>query len=155
MDIEKILSKHGLIMPQAPAKGGVYEPAKAFGENLYYFSGCGPNVAGVKSYAGKIGIDFDIEEGRQAARACVLNLLAVFMRDVGPLDKIKRIVKMIAFVACADDFYEQPKVADSASQLLVDIFGEEKGRCARSAVGTNALPVNFPVEIELLIEVYP
>ena len=154
MEIEKILAKHGLEMPQAPARGGVYEPAKAFGENLYYLSGCGPNFGGV-SYAGKIGKEYDIEEGRQAARRCLLNLLAVFVRDVGELSRIKRFVKMIAFVACADDFYEQPKIADGASQLLVDIFGEERGRSSRSAVGTNALPLNFPVEIELLIEVYP
>jgi len=157
MEFDEKLIKLGLTIPQAPAKGGAYEPAKAFGENLYYLSGCGPNLNrdGAVVYAGVLGREYDVEAGRQAARCCALNLLAVFLRDVGDFSKIKSIVKMIAFVACTDDFYDQPKVADGASLLLAELFGSEAGRPARSAVGTNALPNNFPVEIELLIEVFP
>jgi enamine deaminase RidA (YjgF/YER057c/UK114 family) len=82
----------------------------------------------------------------------VLNLLANLKAGIGDLDRVKRIVKMLCFVAGTDTFYDQPQVANGGSQLLVDIFGEDRGRCARSAVGMNALPGNIPVEIELLVE---
>jgi len=155
MNLESALAKHGLTMPQAPARGGVYTPAREFGENLVFLSGCGPNFAGETVYSGKLGKEYTIEEGQQAARCCALNLLAVIQRDLGNLDRVKRIVKTLALVACTDDFYDHPKVANGASELLVDIFGEEIGLAARSAIGTNALPNNIPVEIEILIEVYP
>ena len=155
MDIDGVLAKYGLTMPAAPVKAGVYAPVKEFGENLFYMSGCLPNLSGGTVYKGRLGREYTVEEGQQAARCCALNLLAVIQRDLGSLDRVKRIVKMLAMVACTEDFYEQPKVANGASQLLVDIFGEEAGLCARSAIGTNSLPANVPVEIELLIEVYP
>jgi enamine deaminase RidA (YjgF/YER057c/UK114 family) len=155
MNLEKALEKYGLAMPNPPAKGGVYEPVKEFGENLYYLSGCTPIYDGKQLYTGKIGAEYSIEDGQAAARYCVLNLLANLKAKVGGLERVKRIVKMIAFVAAGDTFYEHPQVANGGSQFLVDIFGEETGRCARSAVGVNALPGNVPVEIELLVEVNP
>lgn len=94
-----------------------------------------------------------MEEGRDAAKYCMLNLLANLRAHLGSLDRVKRIVKMLCFVAGTDTFYDQPKVANGASQLLEDLFGAETGRCSRSAVGVNALPGNIPVEIELLVEV--
>ena len=154
MNLEKTLTQYGLAMPQPPEKGGLYEPVKAFGANLFYLSGCGPNLNGEKKYEGKIGREYTIEEGRQAARCCVLNLLAVLQKRLGSLNKVKRIVKLTVFVACADDFYSQPEVANGASGLLVEIFGAEAGCGARSAVGANALPFNIPVEIEALVEAY-
>jgi len=155
MDLDAALAKYDLIMPQAPAKGGVYTPAREFGESLVFLSGCGPNFAGGTVFAGKLGREYTLEQGQDAARRCALNLLAVIRRDLGCLCRVKRIVKMLAIVACTDDFYDHPKVANGASQLLVDIFGDEIGLGARSAIGTNALPGNIPVEIELLIEVNP
>jgi enamine deaminase RidA (YjgF/YER057c/UK114 family) len=155
LNLESTLAKYNLTMPAAPAKGGIYTPAREFGENLVYMSGCGPNFPGGTAYSGKLGREYTLEEGQQAARCCALNLLAVLQRDLGDLSRVKRIAKMLALVACADDFYDQPAVANGASQLLVDVFGEDIGLAARSAIGTNALPGNIPVEIELLIEVYP
>ena len=85
-------------------------------------------------------------------RAYMLNLLAAFRRDIGPLDRIGSFVKMLALVASEDDFYDQPDVANGATDLLAEIFGEEAGLPARSAIGVNVLPGNIPVEIEVLIE---
>jgi enamine deaminase RidA (YjgF/YER057c/UK114 family) len=155
VNLEKALAKHGLVMPNPPARGGVYEPVKEFGENLYYLSGCGPVYNGEQRFKGKLGAEYSIEQGQEAARYCVLNLLANLQAKIGDLGKVKRIVKMICFVAGTDTFYDHPQVANGGSQLLIDIFGAEVGCCARSAVGMNALPGNIPVEIELLVETTP
>jgi hypothetical protein len=151
-NLEETLKKYRLTMPLPPEKGGIYEFVKEFGPNCCYLSGCTPTFNGEIRWTGKLGKELSIEEGQEAARICILNLLANIISKFGSLDKIKRIVKMLAFVAGTDSFYEQPKVANGASELLVDIFGKETGQCARSAIGVNALPGNFPVEIELLIE---
>ncbi len=152
INLEESLKKHGLTMPNPPAKGGIYEQVKEFGPNFCYLSGCTPTFNGEIRWTGKLGRDLDIEQGQEAARFCALNLLAILKAKYGSLDRVKRIVKMLTFVAGTDSFYEQPKVANGASELLVDIFGEEAGRGARSAIGVNALPGNAPVEIELLVE---
>ena len=152
LDLEKALKKHGLSFPDAPARGGIYEPVKEFGRNLCYLSGCGPVFNGEQRFTGKLGAEFSVEQGQEAARYCVLNLLANLRARIGDLDRVKRIVKMLCFVAGTAAFYDQPQVANGGSELLVDIFGEDRGRCARSAVGMNALPGNIPVEIELLVE---
>ena len=153
--LEDALKKHGLSMPNPPAKGGVYEPAKDFGENLSYLSGCTPTFNGEVKWQGKLGAQICVEQGQQAAKYCALNLLANIQAAYGSLDRAKRIAKMLVLVAGTDSFYDQPKVANGASELFVDIFGEEAGLCARSAIGVNALPGNAPVEIELLIELWP
>ena len=152
VNLEKTLDKYGLVMPDPPKKGGIYEPVKEFGSNFCYLSGSTPTFNGELRYAGKLGRDISTEQGQDAARLCALNLLAHLKAKYGNLNKIKRIVKMLAFVASTDDFYEQPKVANGASELLAEIFGEEAGLCARSAIGVNVLPGNAPVEIELLVE---
>jgi enamine deaminase RidA (YjgF/YER057c/UK114 family) len=97
-------------------------------------------------------VEYTVEQGQEAARYCILNLLANLQAKIGDLNRIKRIVKMLCFVAGSDTFYAQPQVANGGSQLLIDIFGTEAGCCARSAIGVNALPGNIPVEIELLVE---
>jgi enamine deaminase RidA (YjgF/YER057c/UK114 family) len=153
INLENALAKYGLVMPNPPARGGIYEPVKEFGENLYYLSGCIPAFNGEQKFTGKLGKEFTIEQGQEAARYCMLNSLAVLKAKIGDLDKVKRFVKVICFVACTDTFYDQPKVANGGSQLLIDIFGEERGCCARSAVGMISLPGNVPVEIEMLVEV--
>jgi enamine deaminase RidA (YjgF/YER057c/UK114 family) len=157
VNLESALKKYNLTMPKPPAKGGVYEPVKEFGgdgknAHFAYLSGCTPSFNGELRFTGKIGSELSIEQGQEAARLCILNLLANLKAKYGGLDTIKRIVKMTAFVAGAEDFYEQPKVANGGSELLVEIFGEEAGRCSRSAIGVYALPGNVPVEIEILVE---
>ena len=152
INLENVLERYGLTMPDPPARGGVYSPAKEFGNNFLYLSGCVPVFNGEVKFTGKLGADISIEEGQQAARYCVLNCLANIKAKTGDLGRVKRFVKMICFVAGTGTFYDHPKVANGGSQLLVDIFGEEKGCCARSAVGMIALPGNVPVEIELLVE---
>jgi enamine deaminase RidA (YjgF/YER057c/UK114 family) len=153
LNLEHALAKYGLTMPNPPPKGGIYEPVKEFGDTFYYLSGCGPAFNGEPQFTGKLGAEVTIEQGQEAARYCVLNLLANLKARIGNLDKVKRIVKMLCFVAGTPTFYDHPLVANGGSQLLVDIFGEERGCCARSAVGMNALPGNISVEIELLVEV--
>lgn len=155
INLEEILKKHNLSMPNPPAKGGVYKPVKEFGENLAYFSGCTPTFNGEIRFTGKLGGEISVEQGQEAARYCLLNLLANLKAVCGSLDKVKRVVKMLAFVSSVDTFYDQPKVANGASELLIEIFGEEAGCCARSAIGVNTLPGNAPVEIELLVELNP
>jgi len=150
--LEEALKKHNLLMPNPPVKAGIYSPVKAFGDNLCYLSGCIPTVNGEAKWKGKLGAEITAEQGQEAAKQCVLNLLANIQAAYGSLEKVKRIVKLIVFVAGTDSFYEHPKTANGASELLVDIFGEETGLCARSAIGVNALPGNAPVEIEALIE---
>jgi enamine deaminase RidA (YjgF/YER057c/UK114 family) len=152
INLEEALKKHGLVMPNPPAKGGIYEQAKEFGSAFCYLSGCTPTFNGEVRWTGKLGKEINIEEGQEAARFCALNLLAILQAKYGDLNKIKRIVKILAFVACTDNFYDQPKVANGASELFINIFGEEAGRGARSAIGVNVLPGNAPVEIELLVE---
>ena len=139
-------------MPNPPGRGGIFEPVKEFGTNFCYLSGCTPTHNGEVRWTGRLGRELTVEQGQEAARYCTLNLLANLIAKYGSLEKIKRIVKMLAFVAGTENFYDQPKVANGASELLVDIFGEEAGRGARSAIGVYTLPGNAPVEIELLIE---
>lgn len=151
MSIKDKITQKGLSFPAAPAKGGIYTSVKKFGGNLYYVSGCGSTIEGSEK-KGKLGKDLSLEEGQQAAQRAMLNFLAAAEAHVGSLEQIKSFVKLIVFVASDDDFYQQPQVADGATQLLVDVFGEEIGSPARSAVGVNVLPGNIPVEIEGIIE---
>jgi enamine deaminase RidA (YjgF/YER057c/UK114 family) len=147
------LKELNLTLPAPPPKGGVYTPVKEFGANMLYCSGCGPDIGDGDTVTGKLGADVTLEDGRRAARGCMLNLLANLEAKLGDLNRIKRFVKVLAFVASADDFYQQPQVVNGGSELLVTLFGEEAGCPARSALGTNALPGNISVEIEVLVEV--
>ena len=149
-NIEKKLAEMGLSLPEAPGKGGVYSCVKPLGDKLYYFSGCGP-LYGDEGPRGKLGRDLTIEQGQQAARRTILNVLAYLKANLGSLDDIASFVKVLVFVACADDFYDQPAVANGATQLLGDLFGEEIGLPTRSAIGAPALPGNVPVEIEGIV----
>jgi len=152
INLEETLKKYKLTMPQPPKVAGIYEPVKEFGDKFCFLSGCVPCFDGVICMTGKLGKEINVEQGQEAARMCALNLLANLQSKYGSLEKIKRIVKLTVFVAGTDTFYDHPKVANGASQLFIDIFGEEIGRGARSAVGVNALPLNVPVEIEMLVE---
>lgn len=152
MNIYKRMEKLGINLPKPPAKGGVYAPAKRFGQGLVYISGCGPSLDG-QPISGKLGEDFTIEEGQEYSKNCMLNVLAVLEREIGDLNKVKNAVKILVFVASSNDFYDQPMVANGASNLLIDVFGHEIGTPSRSAIGVNVLPGNIPVEIEAIFEV--
>ena len=144
MDVYERLKELGIELPPAPPPGGLYSPIKLFGSNLVYTSGVGPtDPTGGAVYSGKVGTDLTLEEGQAAARLATINLLSVLHNHLGDLNRIKQIVKQLGFVAA---------VMNGSTQLLMDVFGDPAGRPARSAIATNVLPGNIPVEIELLIE---
>jgi len=151
MDVHERIKELGITLPKPPPKGGVYAQVKEFGAGLVYVSGCGP-VTGEK-VTGKLGKEFNTREGQVYARNCMLNVLAVLEANIGDLRKVKNCVKILVFVAGTSEFYDQPAVANGGSQLLIDIFGQEKGTPSRSAIGVNALPGDIPVEIEGLFEI--
>jgi len=152
MSIHARLKELGIELPAPPPLGGLYKPVKQVG-NLLYVSGQGPTVDGIAQVRGKMSAERALEEGRHAARLCVLNALSLLHQYLGGLDKIKSTVKLLVFVQSAPGFNRQPEVANGASQLLIDIFGEERGLGARSAIGTNELPGDITVEIEFIFEV--
>ena len=151
-NVYDVLKEKNIVLPEPPAKGGVYTPVQEFGGNMLYCSGCGPDLGGGNTVKGKVGRDLSLEEGQKAAFNCMLNLLANLHAKLGNLNRIKRFVKVLAFVNCTDNFEQQPQVVNGGSNLLVDLFGSEKGLPARSAIGTNALPGNIACEIEALVE---
>lgn len=151
MDVYDVLKNKGIAIPTPPPLGGVYVPVKQIG-NICYTSGAGPVINGKPVMTGKIGAELTIEQGQEAAKVCILNILSVLEKHLGDLNRVKNAVKMLAFVASAPGFNAQPQVINAASELLGEVFGE-KGRHARSAIGTNELPNNIPVEIEVIFEV--
>lgn len=152
MDIYERIRELGYEIPELPPKGGIYKPVKQVG-NMLYISGQGSTKNGIPVIVGKVGAERTMEEGQEAARICVLNALSNLHDYLGDLNKIKSLVKILAFVASADNFNQQPKVIDGASRLLADIFGEDNGIGARSAIGANELPGNITVEIEFIFEI--
>ena len=151
MTPEAKLEALGLTLPPVSAPIGSYVTCKRQG-NLLYLSGAGPIVQGEVLYKGKVGAEITPEVGYEAAKVSALNLIANLKAELGDLSKVKSIVKLLGLVACADGFYGQPGVINGASDLLFEIFGE-KGRHARSAIGVFSLPMNIPVEIEMIVEV--
>jgi len=149
--VEQRLEELGIVLGEVPPAAANYVPAKQVG-SLVYTSGNDCRIDGVLMMTGKVGSDLSVEEGYAAARQVAINLLTVLKAHLGELDRIKQVVKMLAFVNSADGFVEQPYVINGASDLLVDVLGE-KGRHARSAISANELPFNTPVEIELIVEV--
>lgn len=150
MNIYEKMKELDITLPEAPAKGGLYTPCVLFGENLAYISGCGAVIGGQKA-EGKLGKDYSLEEGQEFARRSMLNVLATLEATVGDLNRVKRAVKILVFVASDDEFTMQPQVANGASELLAELFGREMVP-ARSAIGVNVLPGNLPVEIEAIFE---
>jgi len=152
MDVYARLEELKIKLPEPPPRGGIYKPVTRCG-NMLYVSGQGPTEKGVPLVSGKLGAERTIEEGQHAARLCVLNALSLLHQYLGDLNKIKSTVKLLAFVASAPGFNKQPLVINGGSQLLVDIFGEDRGMGARSAIGTNELPNDISVEIEFIFEI--
>lgn len=153
MNVYEKLKEMNITLPAPPPKGGVYTPVQEFGNNLLYCSGCGPDLGNGTNIVGKLGRDLSLEQGQEAAKNCMLNLLANLHEKLGDLNRIKRFVKVLAFVNSADDFGQHPQVVNGGSNLLFELFGEEKGLPARSAIGVNALPGGIACEIEVLVEV--
>lgn len=147
------LKEKGITLPAPPPKGGVYTPVQEFGGHFLYCSGCGPDLGDGNNIVGKLGKDLSLEEGQKAAYNCMLNVLSNLEEKLGDLNKIKRFVKVLAFVNGTDDFIQQPQVVNGGSNLLVELFGEEIGCPARSAIGTNSLPGGIACEIEVLVEI--
>jgi len=149
--IEEKIIQMGITIPEAAKPLAAYIPALQVG-NLVMTSGQVPIAAGVIKYQGKVGKDLTEEEGKEAAKLCSLNCLAAIKSLIGTLDKIKRVLKLTVFVNSAEGFNAQPKIANGASEFLVEIFGDA-GKHVRSAVGVNELPLNSAVEIEMIVEV--
>jgi len=149
--IEDKIKELGLELPEVAKPLAAYIPAKQVG-NLVMTSGQVPLVKGVINFAGKVGSDLTEEEGQKAAQICALNCLAAIKGVIGNLDKIVEVVKLTVFVASAETFTSQPKVANGASELIGKIFGES-GKHVRSAVGVTSLPLNASVEIEMTVRV--
>lgn len=151
MDIYVRLKELQLELPRPTPPGGEYVKVKPSG-NYLYVSGQGPNGTGAYEYMGKLGTDLTLEEGKAAARNCAINILSCLHEYLGDLNRVKNVVKLTAFVASAPGFGQQPQVVNAASEIFIKVFGE-KGCHARSAIGTNELPGNIPVEIEAIIEI--
>jgi enamine deaminase RidA (YjgF/YER057c/UK114 family) len=145
------LTELGMELPVVATPVGSYVPATVVGDKILT-SGQIPMVAGKLLFTGKVGGSVTLEQAQQAAQACALNALAAAADAAGGIDNIERIVRLCVFVASTPDFTDQPKVANAASDLMASIFGQA-GKHARSAVGVAALPLDVPVELELVATV--
>lgn len=148
---EERLAELGLEVPEVAAPVAAYVPAIRSGSQVYT-SGQLPMRAGELMSTGKVGAEVTVEEAYACAQQCALNAIAAVKAEIGDLSKVKRVVKVVAFVASTPDFTGQPRVANGASELLGSVFGDA-GQHARSAVGVPVLPLDAPVEVELLVEV--
>jgi enamine deaminase RidA (YjgF/YER057c/UK114 family) len=146
MAAEERLRELGIELPALRPPAGNYVGWVRTGD-LLFLSG-----QGADGFTGRVGADLSVADGRAAARACALNLLAQARDAIGSLDRVARVVKLLGFVSCTDEFTDAPAVIDGASDLLGDLFGDG-GRHARSAIGVRALPRGFAVEIEMVLEV--
>jgi enamine deaminase RidA (YjgF/YER057c/UK114 family) len=151
MSHEARLASLGLTLPPVPTPVASYLNAVRAGD-LIFLSGKGPLAEGGRLPTGRVGVELSVEDGYRLARSTGLALLAVLRAELGTLDRVKRIVKVLGMVAAPPEFGDHPKVLDGCSDLLVQVFGDA-GRHARSAVGVSSLPFGTPVEIELVAEV--
>ena len=151
MSFDARIAELGLELPDAPPPGGTYSPIVIV-DNMAYVSGHGPiSPRDNKLLRGKVGDELNKEQAIEAARVVGLTMLATLRKELGSLDRIERIVKVLGMVNAAPDFTSHPTVINGFSDLMVEIFGEN-GRAARSAVGMGSLPGNIPVEIEAILQ---
>ncbi len=148
---EERLKAKGIVLTTPSAPVANYVNVVRVG-NLLYLAGKGPGKPDGSYITGKVGKDLTIEQGYEAAGLAAISHLSVLKAELGDLNKVKRIVKVLGMVNCTDDFKDQPKVINGYSDLMVEIFGE-KGKHARSAVGMNSLPLGIAVEVEVIVEV--
>ena len=151
MSVNDRLKELSITLPSVPGPAGNYVDAVQTG-NLIYLSGKGPLKTEGGATTGKLGKDVTLEQGYQDARSVGLIMLAVLQKELGDLDRVKRVVKLLGMVNAVPEFGDQPKVINGCSDLMVDVFGE-KGRHARSAVGMGSLPGQITVEIEAIFEI--
>ena len=151
MTVADRLAELGLTLPAVAAPVASYVPAVRTG-NLVWTSGQLPFVDGSLAATGKVGAEVDAGRAQELARVCALNALAAVAAEIGDLDRVRRVVKVVGYVASAPAFFGQPGVVNGASDLLSEVFGDA-GRHARSAVGVAALPLDAPVEVEVVVEV--
>jgi enamine deaminase RidA (YjgF/YER057c/UK114 family) len=151
MSAEEKLRKLGIELPPAPPAMATYRTAVRSG-NMLFVAGQGPVESGKVKLTGRLGENITKEQGYEAAKLSCVNSLAIIRRELGSLDRVKQVVRATVYVACKDGYSEQPAVANGATDLLKEVFGE-LGLPARAAVGVNALPANIPVEVELQVEV--
>ena len=148
---EENIKNLGLNIPDLPKALANYAPYKVVGKTMY-ISGQAPLHKGELIYKGKVGSDISIEDGKEAAKLCVINIIAALKTGLeGDWDKLDSFVKLTGFVNCQDNFTDQPKIINGASDMLVEIFGDQ-GRHARVAVGSNALPLGIAVEIDAIVQ---
>ena len=148
--VEEKIKAMGLELPPAPPSAGIYYPVVITGNHLYV-SGQGPVQSNGELIKGKVGKDLNLEQGQLAARQVGLTMLSTIKAQIGDLSRIKRIIKTFGMVNCYPEFEQHPQTINGFSQLIVDVFGEENGKGARSAVGMS-LPANIAVEIEAIFE---
>jgi len=151
MKTERRLKELGIEIAPATSPLANYVNAVRTG-NLLYLAGKGPGLPGQPMPSGKVGRDFTVEEAYKHARQTGLNLIAVMKSELGDLDRVKRIVKVLGMVNALPEFGHQPEVINGCSDLFVEVFGD-RGKHARSAVGMGSLPRGIPVEIEVIVEV--
>jgi enamine deaminase RidA (YjgF/YER057c/UK114 family) len=152
MTLDQRLDALGIVLPPPPRPGGNYVPGVIAG-GLLFMSGVGPRHADGSSITGKLGVELDLEQGRAAARLVALNMLSNIRAVLGSLDRVDQVVKTLGMVNCAPDFGLHPKVIDGFSDVFVQVFGEDRGRGARSAVGMPALPSQIAVEVEMVLAI--
>ena len=148
---EERVAELGLSIPEVPKPVAAYVPAVRSGSYVYT-SGQLPMRDGALITTGKLGVDVNVEDGVTCAQQCALNAIAAVKSVVGDLSSVVRVVKLVAFVASSPDFTGQPGIANGASELVGKVFGDA-GQHARSAVGTAVLPLDAPVEVEMVVEV--
>ena len=146
------LAEWNIELPPAPEPKGVYRPLVVI-DRLAYTAGHLPVEPSGELLSGRIGDCLDVEAGRRAAMLAGLGILATLRRQLGSLDRIGRVVKILGIVNCTADFVQQPAVLNGCSELFAEVFGPEDGVGARSAIGTNSLPLGVPVEIEAVFEI--
>jgi len=151
MNTEEKLKELNIELPEAPKPAGAYVPVARTGK-LVFTSGILPVDAGEIKIKGKLGKELSLDQGQEAAGRCVLNGLSAIKKELGSLDKIKQVIRINGYVQSEKGFTDQAKVMNGASDLLVNIFGE-KGKHSRTAIGASELPLNSPVEIDMIIEV--
>jgi enamine deaminase RidA (YjgF/YER057c/UK114 family) len=148
---EERVRELGIDLSGGPSPLGGYVEAVQTG-NLLFLSGMLPIVGRKPAFAGRLGKELDAEQGREATRLAAVNVLAAAREHLGSLDRVTRVVRLSVFLATAGDFFDQPRVADGASELFRDVFGEER-MSVRSVIGVASLPLGMPVELEVTMEV--
>lgn len=149
---EARLKTLGLVLPEVPPPTGALIVPCVRSGNLLFVSGHIPAGPDGKPVVGRLGDTMDVKQGQEAARNVALRVLSVVRKELGSLDRVSRVVKTLGMVACTPEFTQTPAVVNGFSEVLIQVFGEEAGKGARSAVGMSSLPAGVPVEVEVILE---